>query len=109
MEQTILVWALIGIALILANLPWVSDLFFFVFEAPGGHKGAWLRLLEWFVYFLITGGLALGAENRAIGAIHDQDWEFYAVALSLFAVFAAPSFVWRYQFRPLLQRHRGWH
>jgi hypothetical protein len=38
------------------------------------------------------------------GEIYSQDWEFYAVALCLFLVFALPGFIYRHDLRQLLQR-----
>lgn len=87
-------WGFLAIALLLANLPWLSQRCFLVFQCE--NKGFWVRLVEWSALYLITGGLALLMESRATGLIHAQDWEFYAVTLSLFMVFAFPGFIYRH-------------
>ncbi|WP_416533484.1 DUF2818 family protein, partial [Klebsiella pneumoniae] len=45
--------------------------------------------------FLLTAILAYILESRA-GAVHAQDWEFYATVVCLYLIFAFPCFVWRY-------------
>jgi len=53
-------------------------------------------LLEWFILYFVVGGLAVALERQAMGGtIHAQDWEFYAVTLALFMVFAFPGFIFR--------------
>lgn len=94
MNPTTLQWGFLAIALLLANLPWLSQRCFLVFQCE--KKSAWLRLLEWFVLYFLVGGLALLLEQRATGNIHVQDWEFYTVTLSLFMVFAFPGFIYRH-------------
>ncbi|UOG93848.1 MAG: DUF2818 family protein [Candidatus Thiothrix sulfatifontis] len=94
MSLLVLQWGFLGLALVLANLPWLSQRCFLILQCE--HKSAWLRLLEWFVLYFIVGGLALLLEQRAMGTIHPQDWEFYAVTLALFLVFAFPGFIYRH-------------
>jgi hypothetical protein len=98
-------WFLIIAAIIAANLPWLSERLFLVQELPRG-KRAWQRFLEWFVLYVIVGGIALGLEYKTNGTVHQQDWEFYAVTLCLFLIFALPGFIYRHD---LLQhlRHPG--
>jgi len=95
---------LVLIAFVAANLPWLSERLFFVFQPPGGEKGPWLRLLEWLVLYFLVGGIALGLEQKTFGEIHSQDWEFYAVTLCLFLVFALPGFIYRYDLKGHLDR-----
>lgn len=99
-----MIWLLIVVALIAANLPWLSEKFFFVFAPPGGAKRAWMRFLEWFVLYLLLGAIALGLERKITGQIHVQDWEFYAVTLCLFLIFALPGFIYRHDLKHLLDR-----
>ncbi|MCG5501723.1 DUF2818 family protein, partial [Ectothiorhodospira lacustris] len=40
------------------------------------------------------------------GTIHTQGWQFYAITLSMFAVFAMPGFIYRHDLRRHLV-HRG--
>ncbi len=94
MSLAVYQWSFLAIALLLANLPWLSQKCFLVLDCP--KKAAWLRLLEWLILYFITGVLALGLEYKAMGNIHAQDWEFYAVTAALFLVFAFPGFIYRY-------------
>ncbi len=94
MSLSVLQWGFLGLALLLANLPWLSQRCFLILQCE--RKSAWLRLLEWFVLYFVVGALALLLEQRAMGIVHAQDWEFYVVTLSLFLVFAFPSFIYRY-------------
>lgn len=87
-------WVFLVIAMLLANLPWLSQKCLLVLDCT--KKAAWLRLVEWLLLYFITGALALGLEYKAMGEIHAQDWEFYAVTFSLFLVFAFPGFIYRY-------------
>lgn len=87
-------WAYLVIALVLANLPWLSERCFLVVECA--RKSAWTRLLEWLLLYLVVGLLGYLLESRIMGNTHAQDWEFYAVTASLFMVFAFPGFIYRY-------------
>lgn len=105
--SAVFIWILLLAAVIAANLPWLGERFFFFFNPPGGIKRVWMRLLEWLVLYALIGLVAVGLEQKASGERYSQDWEFYVVSLCLFVVFAIPGFVYRYQLRPLLQRHRA--
>lgn len=94
-----IVWALIGAAFVAANLPWLSQRFFFIFSPPGGRKVAWMRLLEWLVLYFIVGGVGMGLEKQYTGLIHHQGWVFYVVTFCLFLVFALPGFIYRNDLR----------
>lgn len=93
------VWALIGLAALAANLPFVSQRVLGVF-ALKRSKNLGLRLAELFVFYLLWGALGLWLEQRS-GQIAPQEWAFYAVTGCLFITMAFPGFVWRY----LLKRH----
>lgn len=97
--NTILVWAVLALALIAANLPWLSERFFFVLAPKGGVKRAWMRLLEWLTLYFVVGLVALGLEQKLTGDHHRQDWEFYAINFFLFLVFALPGFIYRYDLK----------
>lgn len=94
MSLPVLQWGFLALALLLANLPWLSQRCFLILQCE--RKSAWLRLLEWLVLYFATGLLALLLEQRAMGTVHSQDWEFYAITASLFLVFAFPGFIYRY-------------
>lgn len=99
-----MIWLLVLLSLVAANLPWLSDRIFFVVTPRGKGKAFGWRLLELIVLYLVVGLLALGLETRYTGAIHDQTWEFYAITFFLFVVFALPGFIYRYDLKPHLTR-----
>jgi len=104
MSSTWLVWVFFGLAFVVANLPWLSERIFFVVEPKKSEKGPAVRLLEWFILYLIVGLIAMGFERQVTGGNHPQEWEFYAITLSLFTVFALPGFIFRYDLLKLLRR-----
>lgn len=87
-------WMYLALALGLANLPWLNERCFFILQCA--KKSAWTRLLEWLILYFVAGGLGYLLEQRVMGNNHPQDWEFYAVTVALFMVFAFPGFVYRY-------------
>ncbi len=98
------VWLLLAAAFAAANLPWLTERFFFFFDPPGDRKRAWMRLLEWLVLLVTVGLVAAGLEFKLTGGRYPQGWEFYAVGLCLFVVFALPGFIYRHDLRKLLER-----
>lgn len=84
----------LAFALIMANMPWLSQRCFLFLQCE--QKSPWLRLLEWLVLYFVVGGVALAMERDRLGEIHQQGWEFYTVTLSLFLVFAFPGFIYRF-------------
>lgn len=97
-------WLIIAIAIVAANLPWISEKIFFIGRPAEGKKSAWWRWLEWLVLYLLTGAITFGLENKLNGEIYPQDWEFYAVTFCLFLVFALPGFIFRHDLMHHLQR-----
>ena len=65
-----------------------------------------MRFLEWGVLFIIVGAIAIGLEIKITGVSHAQDWEFYAVSVCLFLIFALPGFIYRHDLKHLLDRAR---
>lgn len=93
-------------SIIMANLPWLSERFFIIFNPPfGGVKLTWMRLLEWLIFGFFSLLFAWGFEQKMTGTTHSQDWEFYAICISLFVVFAYPSFLYRHLVVPLIRRN----
>jgi hypothetical protein len=86
---------LILIALVAANLPFLSERIFFVVRPREGKKHLGWRVVELVALYLLVGGAAYLLENR-LGTPHEQHWEFYAITACLFLVFAYPGFVARY-------------
>ena len=97
MTQTASVWLVVLLALLLANLPFISQRLFagFALKTP---KGLPLRLAELLVGYLLAGGVGLYLEQRN-GQISPQGWEFYAITGALFITFAFPGFTYRYLFK----------
>lgn len=83
-------------ALALANLPFLTERAFIGVPCLKRAKPFWLRLLELLLLYLILGGFAAWAERAAYGGVYPQDWQFYAITVCLFLVFAYPGFVYRY-------------
>ena len=102
MSQGNYIWIYIVLAIVSANLPWLSERLFFVVRSAKG-KSAWFRLLEWGVLYFVVGAVGLGLERRLTGEIYHQGWVFYAVTVSLFLVFALPGFIYRYDLRRQLR------
>ncbi|MCZ2495578.1 DUF2818 family protein [Xylophilus sp. Kf1] len=98
MAQHLSVWLVLLVALLAANLPFMSERFLATVPLRGGVKSAWSRIAELAVLYLIAGGLGLLLEKRA-GQIAAQGWEFYAVTGAVFLTLAFPGFVWRYLLR----------
>ena len=97
MTQTASVWVVVLVALLLANLPFVSNRLFAVL-ALKSHKNLATRLAEMVVWYFVAGGLGLFLEQSA-GQIAPQGWGFYAITGALFITFAFPGFTYRYLFK----------
>lgn len=97
MNQTASVWLVVALALLAANLPFISNRLLLVYglKAP---KNLAVRLAELVFWYFVVGGLALLLEQR-LGQIAPQGWEFYAITGTLFITFAFPGFVFRYLFK----------
>ncbi|ARP95956.1 DUF2818 family protein [Bordetella genomosp. 13] len=102
MNQTVAVWLLIALALVSANLPFLTERVFAVLPWKQGGvpvaKPFWLRLAEVLVSYLLVGCLGFAFES-ALGNRFGQTWEFYAITLCLYLVLGYPGFVYRYLFR----------
>lgn len=97
MTQTVSVWLVLLLALLLANMPFISNRLFAVY-ALKLPKNLAIRLAEMLVWYLLVGGLGLYLEQRT-GQIAPQGWEFYAITGTLFVTFAFPGFTYRYLFK----------
>jgi hypothetical protein len=97
MNSSALVWTVIALALVAANLPFVSNRLFLVISLSGQKSLAW-RLLELVLLYLLVGAAAVGLEH-SIGRVAPQGWEFYAVTGCLFLTLGFPGFVYRYLYK----------
>ena len=84
----------IAIAILLANLPFLTNNLFGVIPRRA-IKPLWLRLLELAVFYVVVGLVARLLEGR-IGNVFDQAKEFYMLTVPLFVTLAFPGFVLRY-------------
>jgi hypothetical protein len=89
-----LAWTVIALALVAANLPFLSNRALLV-RPMAGPKPLALRLLELCLLYFLVGALALMFE-QGVGRVASQGWEFYVVTASLFLTLAFPGFVYRY-------------
>jgi len=97
MSQTASVWLVVLLALLVANLPFISNRLFGVL-ALKTPKNLAVRLGEMVLWYLLVGALGLYLEQRT-GQIAPQGWEFYAITGTLFLTFAFPGFTYRYLFK----------
>lgn len=107
MNQAVGIVLLLLGALVAANLPWSTERIGFVWRPASGKKSEWVRLGEWTLLFFLVGLAAAGLEYRIQGELQSQGWEFWVIALCLFAVFALPGFIYYHDLRRRLQKRRG--
>lgn len=88
---------LLLLALAAANLPFIADRLLLLVPLKNKKTLAW-HLLELLVLYFIVGGVSMLLEQQ-IAPRHSQNWEFYAVTVCLFLVFAFPGFTYRYLWR----------
>ncbi len=98
MSQTLQITALIVLALLAANLPFINQRVLALGPLRAEKTLLW-RLLELVLLYFLVGGIGLALEKNA-GQIAPQGWEFYAVTGAMFLTLAFPGFVYRY----LMQR-----
>ncbi|MFN0185066.1 MAG: DUF2818 family protein [Aquabacterium sp.] len=87
-------WILIVLALLAANLPFVTERVLLLGPRRTPKAMGW-RLVELVLLAALVLAIGTWAEAR-IGRRHVQGWEFYAIGMALFLTFASPGFVWRY-------------
>jgi len=97
MTQTVSVWLVVALALLAANLAFISNRLLLVYRLKS-PKNLAVRLVELVFWYFVVGGVALVLEQRA-GQIAPQGWEFYAITGTLFITLAFPGFVFRYLFK----------
>jgi len=92
-SQSVYIYLVIGLALVAANLP------FLTFNRLGKTPvNLATRLLMLVIAYFIVGGIGFAIESH-LGKTQGQDWQFYAVTFALFVTFAFPGFVYRYLLR----------
>lgn len=88
--------SLLLLALVLANVPWLTTGLFFVLPLKQQPKSVAWCLLELLVFYFVLGLLARYAEQATMGQISPQKWEFYAITACMFLVLAFPGFIYRF-------------
>ena len=107
MTSSIAIVILFIITLIAANIPFLTDNAFFILKSKN-QKSFWFRFSEWFFMYIIVMAIAIGLETKLHGVAYAkvwevwnfaQNWEFYAITLCLFVVFALPGFLYHYDLK----------
>ena len=106
MTTSVAIVVLLVIAVLAANLPWASERIAFFAPPPARGKPEWVRLLEWLALFGVVGLIGAGMEYRTQGQLQRQGWEFWVIALALFATFALPGFIYRHDLRRRLMKRQ---
>jgi hypothetical protein len=91
-------WLVILVALVAANLAFMSPRFMLIKTLTRKHVG-WC-LLEMLVWYCLVGVFSYFLEQM-IGNVFPKRWEFFAITICLFLVAAFPGFIWRF-----LLKHR---
>jgi hypothetical protein len=111
MSTPIAVLILFIVTIIAANIPFLTDKVFLVLKADS-NKSFRMRFAEWFLLYIIVMAIAIGLEIKLHGAAYakvwevwnfSQNWEFYAITLCLFTVFALPGFIYHYDLKKHLK------
>jgi hypothetical protein len=97
MNNDFSVWALIGLALIMANAPFFNSRFF-LFYTLTPRKSFGIHVLELLIAYTIVGLVGRWIEGVQ-GQIAPQKWEFYATTATLFLTLAFPGFVYRFLYK----------
>jgi hypothetical protein len=87
-------WFILALALSLANFPFITNRFFGIIPLQQG-KGFLVYMVELVLVYLILAVTAYALESR-MGTVFVQGWQFYAITVSLIAVFSFPGFVCRF-------------
>jgi Na+(H+)/acetate symporter ActP len=83
------------LVLLVANLPWLSNRFFYAFGFKNNHKNLAWCLFELIVLYFAVGFIIKYAEYSLLGQNAPQGWEFYTVTACMFLVFAFPGFIYK--------------
>jgi predicted transporter len=94
-------------AIVLANVPWIFANRLFIFIKLATPKTFLINLIEWLLYFVMTGILAYLLESKSMGHVQQQDWEFYAITFFMFMIFAFPGFIYRYNLKKFIQTKKN--
>lgn len=93
-----LINALLLLALLMANYPFLTERFLGCFTLSKRSKSIPIRLVELIIGYIFIGGIAYFLESQQ-GVVHIQHWQFYVATFCLFLVFAFPGVVICYFWR----------
>jgi hypothetical protein len=83
------------VALMAANLTWLSDRLFYIIPLHNQNKRLAWCLFELIALYLIVGLISRYTEYMTLGNVSHQGWEFYTVTFCLFLVFSFPGFIYK--------------
>ena len=90
------IWFTVFLAVIVANLPYITDRFIVFKLSTAKHFGYCILELLFFALFVLFIGMAFESH---LGQRTPQGWEFYAIYLFLFLTLGFPGFVYRFLLR----------
>lgn len=93
-------WLVIVLAILSANLSFVSERLFGVIPLKIKQKAFGVHLVEIFVFYVLTGMCAYFLELH-VGNVFTQTWEFYVITFCFFIVLAFPGAIFRYLWKRL--------
>ena len=96
------VYLIIITSMVLANIPWILSNRLFMFINVKS-KPFFINLIEWFSYFILMGEISYLLEQKVMGHVKTQEWEFYAINLFMFAIFSFPGFIYRYNLKSFIK------
>ena len=102
MNQTLAVWLLIALALVSANLPFLTERVFAVlpWKQAGRPRSSRSGCVWWKCWCSIWSWARwVSPSSPRWATAFPRPGEFYAITLSLFLVLAYPGFVYRYLFK----------
>jgi len=88
---------LILLALLSANLPWFSNQYFFFITPKSGKKATFPFVVEWLLMYILVAIIAALIEIKVQGFIQPKTPEFFVITLCLFAVFAFPGLIYKFE------------
>lgn len=86
---------LLPIAMVAANLPWLSGRLCGVVPLKGRKHLGW-HLAELMLLYFLVGSIAHLAMQRSSDMASPHSWEFYAVTAGMFVTFSFPGWIYRY-------------
>ena len=96
------VYLLLITSMVLANIPWILSNRLFIFISVE-TKSFLVNSIEWFSYFMLMGVISYFLEQKVMGHVKTQEWEFYAINLFMFAIFSFPGVIYQYNLKSFIK------